>query len=520
MTRTIKRKTAAFLSCIMLLSILAGCGARDKVSPDTYIVISVSAEMLMQAEDPEPVKSVDELYQIIGTKSYGGYNFLELEPGEALLQQGIEDTTLYVSDEKYFNALAQAKDVIYIDPTMAYITDSATVYQAVRSQLLSDYTYDTLIDLIDFDCKYFLTPRSVSEDTAEEETEEEVFTEEEVWQETPEDIAEASAENPDALEEEDAQPEDTQLEDTQEEDGDMEASAEEAPEGEEDASWENDAWEDETPWEDPEEYLNGLYSDKALERRASLQFIIDDYYTRYMYSDSPVRYSEAELSRIIAAYMEFRNFAIYSDIVIYSLEEERLGNYTASQLNSYYCYINGTNASYDLQNGYGTLSELLPGVIYETQAHDNQNGNFAIHLKNDTKQPVCLHVSSNSVSEDIVFLTDTFKLTGYYPENEWSNNGQDITYVFWYEVYENDEQLAATTVKNPDTLLLGTLTPDEKGRYEDIPSQYRIIINDTKNTFILTSDTKEEEVFAPGKVILVHQEMYSYFKITIQEEEE
>lgn len=517
MIRTIKRKTAALLSCIMLLSILAGCGARDKVSPDTYMVISVSAEMLMQAEDPEPVKSVDELYQIIGTKSYGGYNFLELEPGEALLQQGMEDTTLYISDEKYFNALAQAKDVIYIDPTMAYLTDSATVYQAVRSQLLSDYTYDTLIDLIDFDCKYFLTPRSVSEDTSEEEITDAVSIEdEEILPETSEDI------NSDAPEEEDMQPEDIQPEENIE-DGDTEAlkTTEEALEGEntEEDVFDDTSWEDPL-WEDPEEYLNGLYSDKALEMRASLQFIIDDYYTRYMYSDSPVRYSEAELSRIVAAYMEFRNFAIYSDIVVYSLEDERLGNYTASQLNSYYCYINGINAPYDLQNGYGTLSELLPGVIYETQAHDNQNGNFAIHLKNDTKQPVYLHVSSNSISADVVFLTDTFKLTGYYPENEWSNNGQDITYVFWYEVYENDEQLAATTAQNPDTLLLGTLTPDEKGRYEDILSQYRIIINDTKNTFILTSDTKEEEVFVPGKVILVHPEMYSYFKITIQEEEE
>lgn len=504
MIKTMKRKTAALLSCIMLLSILTGCGVRDEIPPDTYMVISVSAEQLMPSQAPVPIKSIDELYKIIGVKSYGGYNFLELEPGEALLQQGIENTTLYVSDERYFNALAQAKDIIYIDPTMAYITDSAMVYQAVKSQLLSDYTYDTLIDLIDFDSKYFLTPRSVSESMADAETQDDM----EVLPEIPAD--DNMPENVDVQEEvaeetEDVQPEENMEENTEEE------NAEETEPVAEDILLEN-----------PEEFLNGMYSDKALEMRASLQFIVDDYYTRYMYqaSSEQVRYSEAELSRIITTYMEFRNFAIYSDIIIYSLEDERLGDYTASQLNGYYCYINGTNAPYDLQNGYGTLSELLPGIVYETQAHDNQNGNFTIHLKNDTKQPVYLHVSSNSISADVVFLTDTFKLTGYYPENEWSNNGQDIIYVFWYEIYESDEQLAAETVKNPDTLLLSTLVPDEKGRYENIMSQYKIIINDTKNTFILTSDTKEEEIFAPEKVILVHPEMYSYFTITIQKEEE
>lgn len=499
MIKTMKRKTAAFLSCIMLLAILTGCSVRDEISPDTYMVISVSAEQLMQSQVPVPIKSIDELYKIIGVKSYGGYNFLELEPGEALLQQGIENTTLYVSDERYFNALAQAKDIIYIDPTMAYITDSAMVYQAVKSQLLSDYTYDTLIDLIDFDSKYFLTPRSVSESMADAETQDDM----EVLPEPP--VDDNILENVEAQEE------------IAEETGDIQPE-----ENIEENTEETEPVSEDLPLEDPEEFLNGLYSDKALEMRASLQFIIDDYYTRYMYqaSSSQVRYSEAELSSIITTYMEFRNFAIYSDIIIYSLEDECLGDYTASQLNSYYCYINGINASYDLQNGYGTLSELLPGVVYETQAHDNQNGNFTIHIKNDTKQPVYLHVSSNSISADVVFLTDTFKLTGYYPENEWSNNGQDIIYVFWYEIYESDEQLAAETVKNPDTLLLSTLVPDEKGRYENIISQYKIIINDTKNTFILTSDTKEEEIFAPEKVILVHPEMYSYFKITIQKEEE
>ncbi len=499
MIKTMKRKTAAFLSCIMLLAILAGCSVRDEISPDTYMVISVSAEQLMQSQVPVPIKSIDELYKIIGVKSYGGYNFLELEPGEALLQQGIENTTLYVSDERYFNALAQAKDIIYIDPTMAYITDSAMVYQAVKSQLLSDYTYDTLIDLIDFDSKYFLTPRSVSESMADAETQDDM----EVLPEPP--VDDNILENVEAQEE------------IAEETGDIQPE-----ENIEENTEETEPVSEDLPLDDPEEFLNGLYSDKALEMRASLQFIIDDYYTRYMYqaSSAQVRYSEAELSSIITTYMEFRNFAIYSDIIIYSLEDECLGDYTASQLNSYYCYINGINASYDLQNGYGTLSELLPGVVYETQAHDNQNGNFTIHIKNDTKQPVYLHVSSNSISADVVFLTDTFKLTGYYPENEWSNNGQDIIYVFWYEIYESDEQLAAETVKNPDTLLLSTLVPDEKGRYENIISQYKIIINDTKNTFILTSDTKEEEIFAPEKVILVHPEMYSYFKITIQKEEE
>ncbi len=493
-----KKKFLCLLLSTMMVTSLAGCSLFSEDTPeepDTTIRISVTKDMLISSQEEEvEAKSIDELYTIGETVVYGDMMFTELIPGSKLAAEGQTKMLCKFKDANYAKALYDSKDNIYIDVATTSVPAQRTniIYSAVFTDL-SSMSYDDMFAKIITDTQSgddvnIIPDETVPEDTADEalvETEEEI-TEEAITEEADDSLTKDS----EAITEEAT-------------DDGLEEAVEEITE--------------ELAVEDEPEVENEGEGESIM-----------DLFSSYMIAKDAgkVYYSESDLHNIISAYFEQMNFVQGSDIVVYSKDGERLGEYTSSQLQAYIDNVNGVPTDYTLISGYAKLSDLLPGGVYKTTALDNGNGAFTIHVKNDTGLPARLRIwtadtDSTAVPEnayDVPFLTDSFKITGYYPENEWANSSTKTTYYFTFDKYDTNYDLANEYAALDTTLKLSTVSPDDKGKYS-FDSNYNIVINDTGKTVIITSNSKEEETLKPDTVIGIHPEMYRNFKFEFVEEE-
>lgn len=485
-----KKKFLCLLLSTAMVASLAGCslfGEDTPEEPDTTIRISVTKDMLISSQEEETeVKSIDELYTIGETVVYGDMMFTELIPGSKLAAEGQTKMLCKFKDANYAKALYDSKDNIYIDTVTTPVPAQRTniIYSAVFTDL-STMSYDDMFAKIITDTENDnanIIPNEVAPEDVVDETL--VETEEEITEETDDSLTKDS---------------ETITEDVA--DDGLEEVAEEITE--------ELTVEDEPEVEDEGDSIMDLFSSYMVAKDAG-----------------KVYYSENDLHNIISTYFKEMNFVQGSDIVVYSKDGERLGEYTSSQLQAYIDNVNGIPTDYTLISGYAKLSDLLPGGVYKTTALDNGNGAFTIHVKNDTGLPARLRIwtadtDSTAVPEnayDVPFLTDSFKITGYYPENEWANSSTKTTYYFTFDKYDTNYDLANEYAALDTTLKLSTVSPDDKGKYS-FDSNYDIVINDTGKTVTITSNSKEEETLKPDTVIGIHPEMYRNFKFEFVEEE-
>ncbi len=485
-----KKLLLLLLATSLTATSLAGCSLFGEGEPevtDTTIRISVTKDMLMQSEE-EVVeeKTADELYTIGEVFTYDDLTFVELIPGKTLAANGAKKALCKFKDTAYVTALLNAKDSIYIDADIEPISSAKTnvVFQKV-SGTLSSMSYDDMFNKIYADlAKFGETP--VSEQTApvEEVTEEQTEETTDDNEETSEETADET-ENTETAEETAESTEDTEVTETT-----TETTAEE------------ETTETTSITLDMESELNQAFSQYS-----------------QMQSEGKVYLSPTQLEDIARDYFTKMNFSQATDPIIYDANCVGLGQYTSGQLNAYVNKINGVPTDYTLVSGYAKLSDLLDGVVYKTNALDNQNGAFTIHIKNDTNKPVNLTVWAADIDQitppenatKVPFLTDSFKVSGYYPENEWSNTDTNTTYYFTFDYLETDKALADLYEAESTTLKLSQVSPDEKGKYT-FDSKYNIVINDLPKDVVITSNSKEEEVLKPDTAIAIHPEMYVSFR--------
>lgn len=477
-----KKLLLLLLATSLTATSLTGCSLFGEGEPevtDTTIRISVTKDMLMQAEE-EVVeeKTADELYTIGEVFTYDDLTFVELIPGKTLAANGAKKALCKFKDTAYVTALLNAKDSIYIDADIEPISSAKTnvVFQKV-SNTLSSMSYDDMFNKIYADLAKF------GETSASEEAVPTEETTEEQTEEATDDSEETSEETEDA------------------------ETAEEPTEGTEDTEVTEVAAEEE--------------STEATTITLDMESELNQAFSQYsqMQADGKVYLSPTQLEDIARDYFTKMNFSQATDPIIYDANCVGLGQYTSGQLNAYVNKINGVPTDYTLVSGYAKLSDLLDGVVYKTNALDNQNGAFTIHIKNDTNKPVNLTVWAADIDQitppenatKVPFLTDSFKVSGYYPENEWANTDTNTTYYFTFDYLETDKALADLYEAESTTLKLSQVSPDEKGKYT-FDSKYNIVINDLSKDVVITSNSKEEEVLKPDTAIAIHPEMYVSFR--------
>lgn len=484
----LKKILPLLLSGLLISTSFAGCdlfASETEEEPDQIITISVTRDMLLSAEeDTIPTKSVDELYKVGQIFEYNGTQFIELIPGKKLIAEDADVALVRFKDNAYIDALSKAKDSVYVSADIIPMSQTKTSqsFQLIYNALAGPGTaYADLFNRIaeDKEKKAKVNTTVAAKDAV-------------VINETPEEVPEETPAEPTG---------DENIEETPSEDN-VDAK---------DATIEEDI-----------DINQPVVDDRDNKEVESDQMaILSDLINQYNASvgTGKVYYTKDQLQNIVLEYYKFMNFSTASNLVFYDETGTFLGAYSSNQLNAYMCKVLGETASYTLISGYAKLSDFLSGVTYETTAIDNGNGQFTMHIKNDTNRPAIVTVTpvdAPDKSFKIPFLTDSFKVTGYYPENEYSIADIYTTYQITYEHIETNKDVATAFENEPDVLKISSVQPDEKGNYS-FPSEYKIIINNTASDILIVSNSGEEETLKSGTVIAVHPEMYKSFKFTVVE---
>lgn len=214
------------------------------------------------------------------------------------------------------------------------------------------------------------------------------------------------------------------------------------------------------------------------------------------------------LNEAIEEYMQSVSLNRATQILVYALDGELLGEMTPEKLNDYTMAFEITPTPYDGENGTVYISDLEDGVEYEiTGAPADETGNHEYMIKNDSKKPVVIYLKSDTnESEEIIFQNymQTAQSTGWYLiENQHEFTSTDATYIIRVEHKNSDADLAASL---PEEKVL--VIKELKNEPQTVNSYYSAIVNETDYPVFVTADTGDTLTLDSKQAIGVHKSAY------------
>lgn len=457
---------------------LTGCGKEEVVEEDVITKINVTSEELAPEITDEDLgivrKTPEELMKITGYQSWEGYNFLIMTT-----RGGTGDTqvTVQIEDSDLFNSLYNARLRVYVEPSYTSVSQDDPMYSSYAKGLrsLGDEFYAMV------ESNQSSVPDKAGDIT---ETTEEV---EESAEETAEETSEPSNEETDTGDEANTDEPAEVVEETEEVE-EAEELVEETADTEDSET--DDIDEDENATQSYESLLNGGLQDIG---------VADDEHQ-----------AQLELNKAIQEYMETVSLNRATQVLVYTLDGELLGNMTAAKLDDYIAAFEIEAIPYDTEDGTVYLSDLEDGVEYEVPGRlYDEAGNHEYLFKNDTKRPVTIYLKSETVSkEEVIFQNymETSSSTGWYlKENQYGFVSTDSVFHVRIEHKNSDADLAASLPANK----VLTITEKEMSDKEQVvSSDYSAVVNDTDYTIYITADTGDTLVLGSKQAYGIHKSAY------------
>lgn len=454
---------------------LTGCKKEEVVEEDVVTKINVTSEELAPEITDEDLgivrKDPEELMKITGYQSWEGYNFLIMTTRGGT---GDSDVTVQIEDEELFNSLYNARLRVYVEPSYTSVSQDDPMYSAYAKGLrsLGDEFYAMM------DKEQSSVP--ASEESSLEETEEVESTDEETTTEETEADTEADTETK-AEENEPSNEEAVEEEETE--------TVEETVEEETTEETEEDSEEEESS-QSYESLLNGGLQDIGVAEEE--------------------HYAQLELNSAIQEYMETVSLNRATQILVYALDGELLGSMTAAKLDDYIAAFEIEATPYDTEDGTVYISDLEDGVEYEVHGllYD-EAGNYEYMFKNDSKKPVTIYLTSETVNkEEVIFQNymETSSSTGWYlKENQYGFVSTDETFHVRVEHKNSDADLAASL---PAGKVLTITEKEMSDKIQVVESDYSAVVNDTDYTIYITADTGDELVLGSKQAYGIHKSAY------------
>lgn len=496
MKKKIRKAVSVILASAMVLSVpfsLAGCG-KEEEPEDTVTTISVTAEELAPEITDEDLgivrKDPKELLKITGYQSWEGYHFLVLSG-----YGNTARTTVQVEDEELFDALYDARLKVLLDVSYASVDQDDPMYGAYAKGLrslgenfysLEEQEKETAEDTADTE-KPEIDTMLPEEDTAVAQVPETSDGTEESAEDTEDadDTGEGSAAaeaGQDTADETSGSAENT-------EDGqDMETSAQE------DGSFDEDL--DTLEFQTREEAENGGLQDKNNAEAVMAQG----------------KKAEEELKTAIAEYMQSVSLNRATQILVYALDGELLGEMTAQKVIDYAAAFETEPENYQPQNGVIYTSDLEDGVEYNVEGTVNSDTDFIYTIKNDTREPVIIHAASETSQKDEYIFKNyltTSKSSGWYlVENEYSFTSTDDHYRIMIE-YRNADADMIRELPEDSVLVIDQITDD----VDTVESVYQAIYNSTDQEIYIEADTGDAYVLGSKQAVGVHKSAYDSLEL-------
>lgn len=459
-----KKKSFKLVSSILAFTmvigtVMTGCGKKEPVEEDVVTTINISSEDLAPEITDEDLgivrKDVSELMTITGYQSWEGYNFLVITPNAS----SNESITVQIEDEDLFHSLYQARLHVYVEPSYSSVGQDDPMYAAYAKGLrsLGDEFYN------------MSNGETVTAEDQEEPNKEETDNEN-TTNETTDEVDELLGEGEDTVT-------DTEASDSAES---------ESEDNQEDVSV-NDVAEGDV--QDLESLLNGGWADTEAAKAE--------------------KKAQEDLNNAIKEYMQSISLNRATQILIYSLDGELLGDMTPAKLDDYVAAFDNAPKEYETIDGVVYVSDLKDGVEYEIPGYVSDDlGNCEYMIKNDSKRPVTLYLhSETSEKEEVIFQNymPTGQSTGWYlVENQYGFTSTDPTYVLRVEHMNSDADLAAS-LHESNVLIIDKL--DEKP--VTVNSTYSAIVNNTDYSVYIQADTGDSYILDSKQAIGVHKSAYS-----------
>lgn len=450
-----KKKSLKLVSGILAFTmiigtVMTGCGKKEPVEEDVVTTINISSEDLAPEITDEDLgivrKDVSELMTITGYQSWEGYNFLVMTPNAT----ENESITVQIEDEDLFHSLYQARLYVYVEPSYSSVGQDDPMYAAYAKGLrsLGDEFYN------------ISNGETVATEDQQEKPDKEEIVDENITDEVDDLLGEGEDTTTDT---EDVDNDDTEtvlVDDVAEEDV-----------------------------QDAESLLNGGWSDTEAAKAE--------------------KKAQEDLSNAIKEYMQSISLNRATQILVYSLDGELLGDMTPAKLDDYVAAFDNAPKEYETSDGVVYVSDLKDGVEYEIPGYVSDDlGNCEYMIKNDSKRPVTLYLhSETSEKEEVIFQNymPTGQSTGWYlVENQYGFTSTDPTYVLRIEHMNSDADLAAslseTTVLAIDKL---------ESKPVEVDSVYSAIVNNTDYSVYIQADTGDSYILDSKQAIGVHKSAYS-----------
>lgn len=453
------------LTAVLLLSALSlsGCGT-EEVLEDTTTVISVTKDELAPEITDEDLgitrKDPSELSKIVGYQSWEGYNFLVLQNEGG---HGEVKTTVQVEDEDLFRSLYEARLRILVDASYASVDQDDPMYAAYAKGL-----------------------RSLGENFYDLKQEVQVYGEYAIDDLLPkEDILVAAVE--DVTDERRAEEETEEQEESEETGEDAVTETEDITEVDESGDEDLDMLEFQTM----DEVRNG-----GIQSKDNTEDIIQ-----------AGKETEEKLKEAITEYMQSVSLNRATQILVFALDGELLGEMTPAKLDDYVSAFAVEPVPYKAEQGNTYISDLEDGIDYEIAGFVNSDTDYLYTIKNDTKEPVIIYtMSDTSSNREYIFKNymETSRSTGWYlVENEYSFTSTDSSFMIRIEHRNSDADLTKD-------LPAGSVLVIDKidGQVKSVPSSYQAVINNTDQEVYIEADTGDMLVLGSKQAIGIHRSAY------------
>ena len=459
MKKKVTRIISLFLAALMVIGVVftaVGCGKKEVVEKDVITKINVTSEELAPEITDEDLgivrKDPSELMKITGYQSWEGYNFLIMTNKGGT---GDTEVTVQVEDEDLFKSLYNARLRIYVEPSYTSVSQDDAMYSAYAKGLrsLGEEFYDVIYGEE--------ASTQLPNDT----------------EEVPSDVEENTESTEEDASAEESTDESANTEETTEE------PVEEAP------SEEDDGATDEDVSQDYDSLLDGGWQDVGETKEQ--------------------RDAQIELNKAIQEYMETVSLNRATKLLVYALDGQLLGEMTAAKLDDYISAFEIEATPYDAKEGVVYISDLQDGIEYEINGYVvDDAGNCEYMFKNDSKKPVTIYLTSETISkEEVIFQNymETAQSTGWYlVENQYGFVSTDSTFHVRIEHKNSDADLAASL---PESKVL--IISELKDEPQTVDSVYSAIINETDYTIYVTADTGDKLVLGSKQAYGIHKSAYS-----------
>lgn len=479
MKKGLVKGTSIVLAIAMVLTsavALTGCGKEEVVEEDVTTTISVTSDELAPEITDEDLgitrKDPQELSKIVGYQSWEGYNFLIFrnEAGE-----GSVDTTVQIEDEDLFNSLYNARLYVYTDVSYSSVSQDDPMYSAYAKGLRSLGTdfYNLANGEEDIEIGESEIDESVADDTEEDSAEvvSEGNTDEAIETESTDETA----------------TENTATEtDTEVSEETVEENTDEAEVNPDDIDLDGIAFETMSV----EEAMNGGWQDTE----ASIE----------------AEKARNELQNAIDEYMKSVSLNRATQILVYALDGELLGEMTSAKIDDYVNAFDVAATSYESsETGTVYVSDLDDGIEYLVEGLSvSEDGRRQYLIKNDSQKPVVIYaISDTTENTEVIFenYMQTAKSQGWYlVENQYKFESSDDSFKIRVEHKNSDADLAAS-LNEKDVLTISNLSD----KVESVPSNYLAIVNNTDETLYVVADTGDTLELGSKQAIGVHRSAYS-----------